>query len=140
MDTMQRFEDFYRHLSERSLKDINKVYSRNVTFVDPVTQHQGLAELRSYFEGLLAKSRNCSFEICSSERVGNAGYVGWSMAFSHPQLNSGEEIRVEGFSLLKLAEDRIVHQRDYYDMGAMIYEQVPLLGRLITWLRRRLAA
>ena len=140
MDIMQRFEHFYRHLSEQSLKNIAEVYDRDVTFVDPVAQHNGLTELKTYFEGLLMKCQSCSFDICSNALVGNAGYVGWSMTFTHPQLNSGEEIRVEGFSLIKLAEDRIVHQRDYYDMGAMIYEQVPLLGRVIIWLRTRLAA
>ncbi len=140
MDIMQRFESFYRHLSEQSLADINQVYSRDVTFIDPVTQHHGIPELKTYFEGLLDKCKSCSFEVSSSERVGDAGYVHWSMTFKHPHLNSGEEITVEGFSLLKLAEDRIVHQRDYYDMGAMVYEHIPLLGCLITWLRRRLAA
>ena len=41
MDTMRRFEDFYRHLPEQSMKGISRVYSNDVTFVDPVTQHQG---------------------------------------------------------------------------------------------------
>ena len=141
MDPMQRFKDIYRHLSDQCLEDIGQIYSDNVTFVDPVTQHHGLAELRGYFEGLLTKSLTCSFDIDSSDRVGDSGYIGWSTAFNHSQLNSGERIRVEGFSTLKFVEGRIVHQRDYYDMGAMIYEQkVPLLGRLIIWLRRRLAA
>ena len=140
MDTMWQFEDFYRHLSQRSVKGIGRVYSSSVTFVDPVTQHHGLEALTAYFEGLLTRCQTCSFDINSSERAGSAAYVGWTMVYSHPHLNSGEKIRVDGFSLLKLAQGRIVHQRDYYDMGAMIYEQVPLLGRLIVWLRKRLAA
>jgi hypothetical protein len=139
MDIMQRFEDFYQHLSERSLKDISEVYSKDVTFVDPVTRHHGLVELTAYFKGLLTKCRTCSFEIDSSERSGNAGYVSWSMFYSHPYLNSGEQIRVDGFSLLQLKQGRVIHQRDYYDMGAMIYEQIPFFGRLIIFLRRRLA-
>ncbi len=45
----------------------------------------------------------------------------------------------EGVSVMELKSNRIVFQRDYYDLGEMVYERVPLLGRLVRKLRERLA-
>jgi hypothetical protein len=61
------------------------------------------------------------------------------MTFASPRLNGSREIAVEGSSLLRISDDRICYQRDYYDMGAMIYEQLPLIGPIIRFIRRRLS-
>ncbi|WHI49643.1 hypothetical protein P3339_14310 [Microbulbifer sp. MLAF003] len=34
--------------------------------------------------------------------------------------------------------DKVFYHEDFYDMGAMVYEQVPLLGSLIRKIKSRL--
>jgi hypothetical protein len=46
---------------------------------------------------------------------------------------------VRGVSHLKIS-DKIDYHEDFYDMGAMLYEQLPLLGSVTRWLRLRLAS
>ena len=47
---------------------------------------------------------------------------------------------VRGGSHLVLAEDgRIRAHRDYWDAAEELYEKLPILGRLMRWLRRRAA-
>ena len=69
----------------------------------------------------------------------STAFVTWTMRFAHAQLRGGKPILVDGVSQLDIAGDKIVRQRDYYDMGAMIYENVPLLGFVVAGLRRRMA-
>jgi hypothetical protein len=65
--------------------------------------------------------------------------VNWTMEYKTPKINKGEAIRVDGVSLLTLHGDMIVFHRDYYDLGQMVYENVPLLGRIIKRIKRGMA-
>jgi len=48
---------------------------------------------------------------------------------------------VRGVSHLRLASDgRIAWHRDYWDAAGELYETVPVLGAVMRFLRRRLAA
>jgi hypothetical protein len=62
------------------------------------------------------------------------------MTFASPRLNGGRDVEVDGSSVLAICEDRITYQRDYYDLGAMVYEQLPVLGAVIRHIRGRMAA
>jgi hypothetical protein len=39
---------------------------------------------------------------------------------------------------LRTRNGKIYYHRDYFDMGAMLYEHLPLLGRIIQRLKHRL--
>ena len=60
------------------------------------------------------------------------------MTYVHQHLNSGEAITVQGHSLIMGDNDKVVYHRDYIDLGQMLYENVPVLGAIIRWLKRRI--
>ena len=65
------------------------------------------------------------------------GYLRWVMSYRHPRLAGGQVIRVSGCSHL-LWRDKVYRHRDYFDAGALLYEHLPVLGRVIAWLKRRM--
>ena len=67
----------------------------------------------------------------------NEAAIYWNMSYQHPRLNGGKIVNVQGSSHLKGCDDKVIFHRDYIDLGAMLYEQVPLLGRIIRFLKRR---
>ena len=140
MTPLQQFLTLYTDLSDYSAGQLALVYSDDVEFIDPVTTHKGLAAVEAYFERLLLNCQSCVFEIQSASMQGSTGHVSWIMRFQHRRLKSGKPIEVEGFSLLNLHNGKVNRQQDYYDMGAMIYEHVPMVGPIVSALRRRLAA
>ena len=140
MTPLQQFLTLYTDLSDYSAGQLAKVYSDDVEFIDPVTTHQGLTAVEAYFERLLLNCQSCVFEIQSASIQGGAGHVSWIMRFQHRRLKNGKSIAVEGFSLLNFHNGKVNRQQDYYDMGAMIYEHVPMVGPIVSALRRRLAA
>ncbi len=140
MNLQQRFSQFYSSLDIESLQHLDSIYADDVTFVDPVAVHHGLLALDDYFRRLLVGCERCDFDIRSQYFDDTRGWVNWTMTFVNSRLNRGEAISVDGSSVLEITDDRISYQRDYYDMGAMIYEQIPVLGRVIRHIRGRMAA
>ena len=55
-----------------------------------------------------------------------------------PAPKRGELIRVEGCTHL-LWNTKVYQHRDYFDAGALLYENLPLMGTAIRWLKGRLA-
>ena len=45
----------------------------------------------------------------------------WTMFLNHPKLR-GETVRVEGASYLRTRNGKVYYHRDYFDLGAMLYE------------------
>ncbi len=138
MELAERFEQLYSTLGLDSMALLSDVYHESVTFIDPITSHQGLPALEAYFKRLLSGSDMCQFTISRLQFTDTDGWVTWTMNFRHPRLNRSQWIAVEGVSIVDISGNRIVFQRDYYDLGEMLYEHVPLLGRVIRTLRERL--
>ena len=63
----------------------------------------------------------------------------WTMSYQHPKLNNGELIAVKGASQLDFKQGKVVSHRDYFDGGALLYEHIPLLKRVIHFLKNRMA-
>lgn len=135
---IDRFKKLYSELNNDSLKQLPKVYSQNVTFIDPVGTHNGLTALTDYFHNLLEAEQPCRFTINDIAYVDNSGTVAWVMHYQHPKLNAGHPLQLEGVSLVKVKDDLIYYQRDYYDLGQMLYEHVPVVGFLVKKLKSRL--
>jgi hypothetical protein len=59
------------------------------------------------------------------------------MHYAHPKLNGSKDIQLEGATKI-LFEDKIHYHKDYFDGGALLYEHIPLMGKLIKLIKRRL--
>jgi hypothetical protein len=140
MTLQDRFTRFYSSLDLDALDALPDVYHRDVTFADPVGVHLGLVAVEDYFRRLLRGCTRCDFVIRDQRFDDRSGFAAWTMNFASPRLNGGRPIEVDGSSVLGFRDDRVESQRDYYDMGAMVYEQLPLLGLVVRYIRGRMAA
>jgi len=137
-DFLQRFASEFTRIDKHHLHRLNELYSEDVHFTDPLHEVHGLANLHDYFAELYANVSELHFEYHGFDRVRDGeGYLRWTMSYRHPQLGGGKLIRVEGCSHLHW-HDKVYCHRDYFDAGALLYEHLPVLGRAIAWLKRRL--
>ncbi|MBC6428243.1 MAG: nuclear transport factor 2 family protein [Cellvibrionales bacterium] len=127
---------FYRDLLHMPLDDIEQLYSQDIVFRDPLHQLRGTAELHAYLHRLCSGLRSGRFECLDQTSSAGNAFIKWNMHFCHPRLGS-KTISVRGISHLHFAE-RIHYHEDIYDLGAMLYEQIPLLRAPTRWLKRRL--
>ncbi len=122
------------------VSDLITIYDENVTFIDPIAEHQGLPAVEEYFARLLKNAKHCNFTIHSTETASSDKYVvTWTMNYSSARMNSGKGISLDGITLLQTSNDKIIFHRDYYDLGQMVYENIPLLGRIIKKIKRSMA-
>ena len=135
---VDQLKSYYKDLHAADLSELHRIYADNVTFKDPVHTIQGLVDLEDYFQALCSDLSDCRFEFLDELVSEGSAYIKWVMHFRHPKLGN-RLISVRGVSHLKFS-DRIDYQEDFYDMGAMLYEQLPLLGNVTRWLRHRLAS
>lgn len=135
---LARFARFYSTLDERRLTELPEVYHREIHFIDPIKEHQGLKALEAYFRQSLSTLSYYYFALSDVQQNDQQAYVCWHMTYAHPRLRRGRVLTLEGVSQLRFAEQRIIYQRDYYDLGAMLYEHIPLLGQIVLHLKQRL--
>lgn len=136
--TLDRLVSFYRSLDARPLSELAEIYHPEICLRDPVGTHQGLPQLEHYFASLLKNLRYCRFEVSRTHHFDDNALLIWRMIYAHPSLQRGAEQSLEGSSYLQFRDDKISYQRDYYDMGAMLYEKIPVLGAVIKQLKKRL--
>lgn len=136
-----RFIGLYQQLDKQQLHRLPEVYAEQVVFTDPAHCIEGLAALGDYFAALYQRLAYCRFVITSQQQQGLQAWLGWTMTFSHPRLRGGEPVTVEGATRLEFDEaGKVCQHRDYFDLGAMLYEQLPLLGPVVRAIKMRLGA
>ncbi|MFQ2909333.1 nuclear transport factor 2 family protein [Aeromonas allosaccharophila] len=140
-EPLARFIGLYQQLDKQQLHRLPEVYAEQVVFTDPAHRIEGLAALGDYFAALYQRLAYCRFVITSQQQQGSQAWLGWTMTFSHPRLRGGEPVTVEGATRLEFDEEgKVCQHRDYFDLGAMLYEQLPLLGPVVRTIKGRLGA
>ncbi|MGL6646030.1 nuclear transport factor 2 family protein [Aeromonas caviae] len=138
-DALARFVILYLQLDKHQLHRLPEVYADEVLFIDPAHRIEGLAALTRYFSSLYERLAQCSFEITSQQHSGNEAWLAWVMTFSHPRIAGGRAVRVEGATRLTFDSwGKVCLHRDYFDLGVMLYEQLPLLGPVVRAIKGRL--
>ena len=132
---LEKFINVYQKLSSNNLALLVNVYHQNVTFIDPIHQVEGFDNLYQYFKGLYQNLASCEFEIEHVIMQESHAAIYWTMSYRHAKLNKGKTVVISGNSHLKGRGDKVIYHRDYLDLGAMFYEQLPVLGKLIRWIK-----
>jgi len=134
---LQNFISVYRELGVNNLTSLNQIYHPNIEFRDPLHLVHGLDDLLRYFDSLYANLAHCVFNIDNVFSSANQAAIYWTMTYRHPKLNQGRDIVVEGHSYLLEQDNKVIMHRDYLDVGAMLYEHIPLLGLAVKTVKRR---
>lgn len=127
----------YQILDKENLHLLKTIYHENVIFIDPMHHVEGQSHLIEYFSHLYTNLLSCDFMVNEVVQQGNNAAIYWDMTYQHPKLRSGQPVVVQGHSLLKMLDNKVVYHRDYVDIGAMLYEHIPVVGRVIKSIKRR---
>lgn len=136
---IQRIQALYEDLDAESIEAgaLRELYAPDIVFVDPLHRFEGLPTLERYMHGLYRNAHKVSFRYLSTWEREDEAMLRWEMDFSHPRLRRGATITVPGVTYVRFT-DRIHRHRDYFDSTEMIFDHVPVLGRILGWLKHRL--
>lgn len=138
-DHAATIREFFNGLDSESMDLVDNFYADDVVFVDPVGEIHGLTPLRQYYAHMYRPVLDIRFDFPTIQVSGNEAFATWRMTFSSKSLKRGRPITVDGVSHIRFdATGKAIYHRDYFDMGAMVYEHVPLVGFGVRFIKRRL--
>lgn len=134
-DLLQEFRHLFNTMGSGNLGDLARVYSEEVVFTDPFASVRGLDNLTKYLGNSYQNVISCRFDFEPAVVEGQRVAIPWVMYLKHKRLKGGEEVSVDGLSLLTITGNRVSAHRDYFDAGELLYENLPVLGRMVKWIR-----
>jgi limonene-1,2-epoxide hydrolase len=135
---IEKFYDFYKVFSADVIrKSIKDVYAENAYFRDGFREVQGEENLEKYFLSSTETFHECTFDIQDVASHEGNYYYRWVMNLALKR-NKDEKLQAVGMSHVRYDKNgKIIFQQDYWDTG-VIFEKIPVLGTIITWIRNRI--
>ncbi len=138
-DAVERAVVFFKNLSPQSLNQLATLYTADAYFKDPFNEVQGVVEIQHIFAHMYVALDAPHFVVTGRVVDGDQCFLTWEFRFRFRRFNPKVDQTVHGVSHLKLAADGRIHfHRDYWDAAEELYEKLPLLNRLMRWLKRKI--
>lgn len=135
---VQMVTRLFDELRADNLDILDASYAEDCVFDDPITHVEGLAAIKQYYAKMYEGVKTIRFEYRDVIADGDRIALMWTMHMVHKSFKPDEELHLPGVSHIIVPDDKITRHRDYFDMGAMIYERAPILGGLIRKIKARL--
>ncbi len=133
---IERLKNLFNQMSSDDMGAMGEVYHPKVTFTDPFVTVQGIEALKAYFDGAYGNVIECRFEFSEDIGTGDDVCLPWIMKLRHKHIRRGKLIAVDGITHLHFEEGLVKTHRDYFDAGQLLYENLPVLGSAVRWLRK----
>ena len=132
----RRYGDAYEALAPDTIDALCALVAPDVRFRDPFSDFAGRERLAAVFRHMFEGLSEPSFTVTDIAVGDHAAYLRWDFTFSY----RGRGFRIEGMSEVRFGEDGLVSEHlDHWDSGSQVYLHVPVLGRVIAFIRRKLA-
>lgn len=148
---LQRYVEFMTGLAPAKLpammEDLAGIVTDDMHFRDPFNDVVGRAHFARCLEDMLHQLADLEIVVTHAAPLeallpgdGATRYaLYWRFGGRLVRLG-GRRWDVTGVAVVTLAADgRVAEHLDYWDAAGGLYEQLPLIGALMRWLRRRLA-
>jgi steroid delta-isomerase len=133
---VQKLIHFFEHLQLSDLAQLHRLYTPEAYFKDPFHSVQGVGDIDAIFRRMFTNLQAPRFTVHSVIAEGAQCFMTWDF----DALRNGLPLHIHGSShLLFDLQGRVALHRDYWDAAEELYEQLPLLGGLLRWLKRRIA-
>lgn len=141
MDRKQFLVDCFNEYTGKNNEVLEKLYDKNVVFEDPLTRVEGFDQLVKYYEHAYSSVKQIHFHFKEIHESGSTLTCEWDMDLVIPVLSWGKKYTVRGASVITFSEEseKVIKHHDYLDIGSMVYERIPVFGRLIHQLKSRLS-
>ena len=137
---LEKSKAFFQNLSLEKMDLVDDFYASDIIFQDPIHKLSSLDALKSYYKNLYSNVSSIRFEYGNSFESGSHVTLEWKMFLKTPAFNSGNEIIVDGVSLIEFnSAGKAFKHRDYFDMGEFVYERITILGSIIRYIKNRMA-
>lgn len=138
---IDRLIAFYQTLTPESIGRFAEFYGTGAYFKDPFNEVRGIEAIEQIFTHMFRQVDEPRFVVTEHICDAHGVILVWEFSYRARLWGRGEAQTIRGVSHLKLGSDgKIDYHRDYWDVAEELYMKVPLIGRLMRWLKNALAA
>jgi hypothetical protein len=102
-------------------------YDENIYFRDSIQEIRGIEEFKAMTERLTERSKDLKMNIVNAVQQENIIFIEWEMTISFKKNPSSV---LYGSSRLTIDDnDKILEQRDYFDLWGDIFDNIPRFGK-----------
>ncbi len=133
--------EFFENLRKDSMHLVEEFYDENVRFSDPIVNLTNRRQVKDYYVNLYANVESISWTFPDVVSEKDRCALAWTMTLRAKNFNGNRPVIVDGVSVIKFGgrDGKAVYHRDYFDMGAFVYEGLPVLGGLVRFAKRKMA-
>ena len=136
-DAFDRYRRALSTLTADTLDTLDALVSPDVRFKDPLHEVTGVNNMKRVFASLFKAADNIVFVVDDHACSSRTAYFRWTLT---AQL-SGKPWSVTGVTELVFDERGLVTDHsEFWDAASQLYERFPVIGGVLRFLRRRLAA
>jgi len=137
-----RFQDFFENMTpEQVRRSVEQVYAREAWLYDTLVLHHGIKEIKPYFIKTAERAAGVRVEVLDILRSGHDFYLKWSMDIDWSSFKKGKTTRSYGMSHLRFNDTgQVIMHYDFWDSTNGFFEHLPLIGSVIRWIKRKVAA
>jgi hypothetical protein len=132
--------EFFNAVRYDTMHLVDDFYAEDVEFHDPAGTLKGNDQVKLYYKAMYKNVVDIKFDFPAVLATDDVVMAEWVMTVKMKSFNGGKPIVVPGMSHIRFNEEgKAIYHRDSFDLGAMVYEKIPLFGGIVRWLRKRLA-
>ncbi|MGE0252088.1 MAG: nuclear transport factor 2 family protein [Dongiaceae bacterium] len=138
-EALKNYIAYYEKLTPATIGDLRQLAAADMYFEDPFNKFTGVEKLIALYQKMYQVMDNPRFVILHSAASGNQAYIHWHMFYYLK--GKKQEHKIDGISLAVFSEGgKLISHIDYWDAGQAVYAQIPVLGSIIRFIRRKLGA
>ena len=138
-DAVAAYIDFFENLTPEDLPRFEQVFAADARFRDPFNDARGVEAVRRVFEKMFADVDDHHFRVLDHAVDGNRAYLNWE--FRITPRGKKQALTILGMCTVDFRDDgKVTAHIDHYDAASQLYESLPLIGSLMRFVRRKIAA
>lgn len=135
---LKPLKSYFQSLTPASIVAMGQHYTEDAYFRDPFNEVHDLAALQHIFSDMFVRLHEPRFTIIETLWDEHGAVLIWDFDFRIKALKPAVQRRIHGLSHIRFAADgRVNYHRDYWDAAGELYEQFPVIGGLMRWLKKR---
>ena len=134
MTNAAKYAKFLESVSPQTLEDFDQFVGEDVFFSDPFHQVRGIELFKGVFSKMFMKVGPVRFEVSRIFQADREAVLIWefsALLMNRPWIVSGTSRIVFDHN------GKVIEHIDYWDSGRYFLMHLPVIGRFVSWLYRR---
>ena len=133
----ERYKKFLETLTLGTLENLKYYVSKDVRYKDPLNDTQGIDDMRKVFNHMFLNVKDIKFVVNYFSNINKTCLMQWRFS---GELR-GKNWEFDGTSMITFSSDGyVIEHIEYWDISRDLYEHFPVIGRILSFMRRCLSA